>query len=100
VSSQTELKSNSHVTCFNQPATHQAPDSPGKPRDSLAHDLGNPLLGIKALLQDFRTRCRLSREDAELLDIAINECSRLQAMINAMETSSSSGDAAPSADQK
>lgn len=53
----------------------------GRLSASLAHDLGNPLIGIRALLKDFAERLELNREDSVLLDAAVSECNRMQALI-------------------
>lgn len=62
--------------------TTQKQKALGRLSASIAHEFGNPLLGIKSLLKDFRERSFLPSEDNELVDIAINECSRLQALIS------------------
>lgn len=51
---------------------------------SLAHQFANALLGIKILLQDFYERDIFSPEDTELLHSAINECNKLQGMLDEM----------------
>ena len=48
---------------------------------SIAHEFGNPLIGIRSLLKDFQERLILSRDDETLLDIAESECGRMQALI-------------------
>ncbi|THB76609.1 MAG: PAS domain-containing protein [Desulfobulbaceae bacterium] len=58
---------------------------------SIAHEFGNPLLGILSLLKDFATRNSLGKNDKELMDIAISECQRLQSLISDIETFYGSG---------
>ncbi len=61
--------------------TTQKQQALGRLSSSIAHEFGNPLLGIQALLKDFRERSLLSSDDDHLLDIAINECGRMQDLI-------------------
>ncbi len=53
---------------------------------SIAHEFGNPLLGIKGLLKDFKERSILAGQDNELLEIAIGECDRMQGLIDDIQT--------------
>lgn len=62
--------------------TTQKQKALGRLSASIAHEFGNPLLGIKSLLKDFRERSILPSEDNELVDIALNECGRLQDLIS------------------
>ena len=62
--------------------TTQKQKALGRLSASIAHEFGNPLLGIKSLLKDFRERSVLPSEDNELVDIAINECGRMQDLIS------------------
>jgi len=48
---------------------------------SIAHEFGNPLIGIRSLLRDFQERLILSEADGILLDIAESECGRMQTLI-------------------
>ena len=66
---------------------------PEKRPASLAHQLSNSLLGVKVLLEDFYERAVLSSEDTELLNIAIEECRRMQSMIDDLQTFSAREDA-------
>ena len=59
----------------------QKQEALGRLSSSIAHEFGNPLLGIRALMKDFRDRSVLSSEDNTLLDIAIGECGRMQDLI-------------------
>lgn len=61
--------------------TTQKQNALGRLSSSIAHEFGNPLLGIRALLKDFRDRSVLSSEDNTLLNIAISECGRMQDLI-------------------
>jgi signal transduction histidine kinase len=90
-------------TTQNQPtATKKKQNRPERWPASFAHQFGNALLGIKVLLEDFYERSVLSPEDTELLDIAIKECSRMQSMIDDIQTFSDNGaaDTAKAPDQE
>ncbi len=53
----------------------------GRLSASIAHEFGNPLIGIRSLLKDFQERLILSEDDGVLLDIAESECGRMQGLI-------------------
>ncbi|MBT8360798.1 MAG: PAS domain S-box protein, partial [Deltaproteobacteria bacterium] len=53
----------------------------GRLSASIAHDFGNPLIGIRALLKDFDQRLELNQQDTHLLEIAVSECNRMQTLI-------------------
>jgi len=49
---------------------------------SIAHEFGNPLIGIKYLLDDLRTRTELSSEDRDLIDAGLHECEHMGNLID------------------
>ena len=53
----------------------------GRHSASIAHEFGNPIIGIRALLKDFNQRLELNQEDTHLLEIAVSECNRMQTLI-------------------
>ncbi|MEE4313239.1 MAG: ATP-binding protein [Desulfofustis sp.] len=54
----------------------------GRLSASIAHEFGNPLIGIKYLLDDLSQRAELGRQDRDLIDIGLQECDRLKQLIN------------------
>ena len=48
---------------------------------SIAHEFGNPLIGIKYLLDDLRRRTELSSEDKDLIDAGLHECENMGNLI-------------------
>ncbi len=54
----------------------------GRLSASIAHEFGNPLIGIKYLLDDLSQRTELGRQDRDLIDIGLQECDRLKQLIN------------------
>lgn len=53
----------------------------GRLASSIAHEFGNPLIGIKYLLTDFIERPFISREDQELLLLGMEECDRMKKLL-------------------
>lgn len=53
----------------------------GRLSASIAHEFGNPLLGIKFLLTDLAKSDSLSAHRKDMIKIGLEECNRLQAMI-------------------
>lgn len=51
---------------------------------ALAHELGNPLIGITYLLDDLSHRAALDDEDKQLIDAGLTECGRMRDLINAL----------------
>jgi signal transduction histidine kinase len=51
---------------------------------SIAHELGNPLIGITYLLDDLSNRTGLSAEDKELIGAGLKECGRMRDLIDAL----------------
>lgn len=54
----------------------------GRLSASIAHEFGNPLMGIRYLLEDFHNRLKLQDEDQELLEIGLEECNRMKNLMN------------------
>ena len=54
----------------------------GRLSASIAHEFGNPLIGIKYLLDDLGGRENLSDEDRNLVKIGLDECARMKDLIN------------------
>ena len=54
----------------------------GRISASIAHEFGNPLIGIKYLLDDLGNRIDLSPEDKKLVNIGLEECERMKDLIN------------------
>ncbi len=50
----------------------------GRLSANLAHEFGNPLLGVSAVLRDVKEREVLSKDDSELLSLAYVECERMR----------------------
>ncbi|MBW2683023.1 MAG: transposase [Deltaproteobacteria bacterium] len=53
----------------------------GRLASSIAHEFGNPLIGIKYLLTDFIERPFLSKEDQKLLLLGMEECDRMTKLL-------------------
>jgi signal transduction histidine kinase/serine/threonine protein kinase len=53
----------------------------GRLSSSIAHEFGNPLIGVKYLLTDFMERPGLDHEDLKLLELGMVECRRMQKML-------------------
>ena len=60
------------------------PDTQGQLFSSIAHELGNPLIGVTYLLQDLIKRPGLSEEDQQLLLLGLEECYRMKKIIKKM----------------
>lgn len=54
----------------------------GKLSASIAHEINNPLFGIRNVLAGIKRRTLLNKEDAELLDMALQECDRIKYLIH------------------
>lgn len=48
---------------------------------SIAHEFGNPLMGINFLLKDLRSKSYVTKEDQQLLDLGLAECTRMKVLI-------------------
>lgn len=57
----------------------------GKLAASIAHEFGNPLLGIRFALRDVQQRAGLNPEDGKLLNLAENECDRMRKLIRDLQ---------------
>ena len=57
----------------------------GRLSASIAHEFGNPLLGVKYLLDDFHKRPTLSDSDRELLKLGREECERMKELIKNLQ---------------
>lgn len=57
----------------------------GKLAASIAHEFGNPIIGIRNFLQGLRKHVQLEKSDAEMLDLAIGECARVKDLISTLQ---------------
>ncbi|THB76616.1 MAG: GAF domain-containing protein [Desulfobulbaceae bacterium] len=57
----------------------------GRLSASIAHEFGNPLIGIKYLLDDLEKREALSGDDRKLIKIGLEECQRMKSLINDLQ---------------
>ncbi len=64
---------------------------------SIAHEFNNPLQGIMTVIKGVKRRAALDAEDVKLVDMAINECTRMKDLINSLQDFNrpSSGKIAP-----
>ena len=56
----------------------------GKLAASIAHEFGNPIIGIRNFLLGLRT-VKLEKSDAEMLELAIGECARVKDLISTLQ---------------
>ncbi len=54
----------------------------GRISASIAHEFGNPLIGIKYLLDDLTNRSHLSDEDHLLIEVGLEECDRMKKLMD------------------
>jgi PAS domain S-box-containing protein len=57
----------------------------GKLAASIAHEFGNPLLGIRFAIRDVQQRPKLDDDDKKLLQLAENECDRMRKLIRDLQ---------------
>nr|WP_321466229.1 ATP-binding protein [uncultured Desulfobulbus sp.] len=63
----------------------QKMEAMGKLAASIAHEFGNPLLGIRFALRDVKQRVGIREEDGKLLQLAENECDRMRKLIRDLQ---------------
>lgn len=51
---------------------------------SIAHELNNPLQGLSNIIKGIRRRVTLEPEDAELVELAVDECARMTTLLSAL----------------
>jgi len=57
----------------------------GKLAASIAHEFGNPLLGVRFALRDVQQRPGIPQADRDLLHLAENECDRMRQLIRDLQ---------------
>ncbi len=57
----------------------------GKLAASIAHEFGNPIIGIRNFLKSLRKEITLGKTDTEMLDLAIAECGRIKDLISSLQ---------------
>ena len=57
----------------------------GKLAASIAHEFGNPIIGIRNFLKGLKKRVTLDQSDSEMLDLAIHECVRIKDLIHSLQ---------------
>lgn len=57
----------------------------GKLAASIAHEFGNPIIGIRNFLQGIQKTTAFCQDDAELLALAIQECQRVKDLISNLQ---------------
>ncbi len=56
----------------------------GKLAASLAHEINNPVFGIRNVLQELQRKLDLDPEDAELVALSIGECNRIAKLVRSL----------------
>lgn len=57
----------------------------GKLAASIAHEFGNPIIGIRNFLKGIQRTTAFDKDDAELLQLAIQECQRVKDLISNLQ---------------
>ena len=57
----------------------------GKLAASIAHEFGNPIIGIRNFLKEIQKTTPFDKDDAELLQLAIQECQRVKDLISNLQ---------------
>ncbi|WP_419174184.1 trifunctional serine/threonine-protein kinase/ATP-binding protein/sensor histidine kinase [Desulfosediminicola sp.] len=57
----------------------------GRLSASVAHEFGNPLMGVRYLIEDFYKRHDLSNADKQLLELGLEECGRMKKLIQDLQ---------------
>ncbi len=57
----------------------------GRLSASIAHEFGNPLMGVKYLLDDFYKREELNENDRQLVELGLEECERMKNLIKNLQ---------------
>jgi signal transduction histidine kinase len=57
----------------------------GRLSASIAHEFGNPLMGVKYLLDDFYKRKNLGDNDRQLVELGLEECERMKNLIRDLQ---------------
>ena len=57
----------------------------GRLSASIAHEFGNPLMGVKYLLEDFAKRMDLGEGDRQLIGLGLEECERMKTLIHDLQ---------------
>jgi len=57
----------------------------GKLSASIAHEFGNPLLGVRFAVRDIKTRFTRDSEEYRMMDLAERECDRMKKMIRDLQ---------------
>ncbi len=57
----------------------------GKLSASIAHEFNNPLFGIRNVLGGIKQRATLDKDDAELVEMAVQECDRMKYLIQDLQ---------------
>lgn len=58
----------------------------GKLAASIAHEFGNPIIGIRNFLKEIQKTTAFDQDDAELLQLAIQECQRVKDLISNLQS--------------
>lgn len=57
----------------------------GRLSASVAHEFGNPLMGVRYLIEDFHKRSDLTASDKQLLELGLDECARMKKLIQDLQ---------------